>query len=79
MNKVHHILDKLFIKEGDTLLDIGCGWGTLILTAVKEYGAKATGITLSEEQFHHIRHIIEKEGLQDRMTVKLMDYRDLKG
>lgn len=79
VNKVHHILDKLFIKEGDTLLDIGCGWGTLILTAVKEYGAKATGITLSEEQFHHIRHIIEKEGLQDRMTVKLMDYRDLKG
>ena len=46
---------------------------------MKEYGAKATGITLSEEQFHHIRHIIEKEGLQDRMTVKLMDYRDLKG
>ena len=45
----------------------------------EEYGAKATGITLSEEQFHHIRHIIEKEGLQDRMTVKLMDYRDLKG
>ena len=60
VNKVHHILDKLFIKEGDTLLDIGCGWGTLILTAVKEYGAKATGITLSEEQFHHIRHIIER-------------------
>ncbi len=53
--------------------------GTLILTAVKEYGAKATGITLSEEQFHHIRHIIEKEGLNNRMTVKLMDYRDLKG
>ena len=44
VNKVHHILDKLFIKEGDTLLDIGCGWGTLILTAVKEYGAKATGL-----------------------------------
>lgn len=79
MHKVRHILDKLFIKEGDTLLDIGCGWGTLILTAVKEYGVKATGITLSEEQFHHIRQIVEAEGLEEKVTVKLMDYRDLKG
>ncbi len=48
INKVHHILDKLFTQPGETLLDIGCGWGTLILTAAKEYKVKAKGITLSE-------------------------------
>ncbi|HCT3382065.1 TPA: class I SAM-dependent methyltransferase [Enterococcus faecalis] len=79
MNKVYHILEKLSLKKGDTLLDIGCGWGTLIFTAVKEYGVKSTGITLSKEQFKHISHIIEREGLQNQMSVKLMDYRDLKG
>lgn len=49
MNKVYYILDKLFIKEGDILLDIGCGWGMLILIVVKEYGVKVIGIILSEE------------------------------
>lgn len=78
INKVHHILDKLFIKPGETLLDIGCGWGTLILTAAKEYGVKATGITLSEEQYAHIKNIIEKEHLEDKVSVKLLDYRDMK-
>ncbi|MEO1772802.1 SAM-dependent methyltransferase [Candidatus Enterococcus ferrettii] len=78
INKVHHILDKLFIKPGETLLDIGCGWGTLILIAAKEYGVKSTGITLSEEQYHHIQGIIQKEHLEDKVSVRLMDYRDLK-
>ncbi|MBT8859039.1 cyclopropane-fatty-acyl-phospholipid synthase, partial [Lactobacillus delbrueckii subsp. bulgaricus] len=46
--KVHHILNKLHPQKGKTLLDIGCGWGTLMLTAAKEYGLKVTGVTLSE-------------------------------
>ncbi|MGG5358499.1 MULTISPECIES: class I SAM-dependent methyltransferase [unclassified Enterococcus] len=79
INKVHHILDKLFIKEGDSLLDIGCGWGTLMFTAIKEYGAKATGITLSQEQFDYINQKIKEEHLEDRCNVLLMDYRELKG
>ncbi|MGG5368608.1 class I SAM-dependent methyltransferase [Enterococcus sp. AZ196] len=79
INKVHHILNKLFIQPGETLLDIGCGWGTLILTAAKEYKVKAKGITLSEEQFQHIQEIIKKENLEDTVSVELMDYRDLKG
>lgn len=79
INKVHHILDKLFIQPGETLLDIGCGWGTLILTAAKEYKVKAKGITLSEEQYQHIQEIIKKENLEDVVSVELMDYRDLKG
>ncbi|MFV0559987.1 MAG: class I SAM-dependent methyltransferase [Enterococcus sp.] len=78
INKVHHILDKLFIKEGETLLDIGCGWGTLMITAAKEYHVKATGVTLSEEQFNYINQRIKEEQLEDMCSVKLMDYREIK-
>ncbi|MEG0372316.1 MAG: cyclopropane-fatty-acyl-phospholipid synthase family protein [Enterococcus sp.] len=79
INKVHHILDKLFIQPGETLLDIGCGWGTLIFTAAKEYKVKAKGITLSEEQYQHIQKIIKEEQLEDSVSVELMDYRDVIG
>ncbi len=75
--KVEHILNKLNIQSGEKLLDIGCGWGTLIFTAAKKYGAHATGITLSEEQYHFVKAKIESEGLTDQMEVFLMDYRDL--
>lgn len=78
MNKVRHILNKLFIKEGDSLLDIGCGWGTLMFTAIKEYGVHATGITLSEEQYRFINDRIKAEGLEDKCTVLLKDYREVK-
>lgn len=77
VGKVHHILDKLHLEEGMTLLDIGCGWGFLLKEAAKKYGVKGTGITLSEEQYKKFSEDIEKEGLQDLLTVKLMDYRDL--
>jgi len=78
INKVHHILEKLFIKKGETLLDIGCGWGTLIFIAAKEYHVKATGITLSQEQYDHIKTRIKAEKLEGQVTVQLMDYRDIK-
>ncbi len=77
IDKVYHILNKLNLKNGETFLDIGCGWGTLIFTAAKEYGATSTGITLSEEQFDYISEKIKAEGLEDKVTVHLMDYRDL--
>ncbi|EJT5919259.1 TPA: class I SAM-dependent methyltransferase [Clostridium perfringens] len=77
MNKIHHILKKLNLKEGQHLLDIGCGWGYLIIEASKLYKVKALGITLSEEQFKKAKERIKQEGLEDLVDVQLMDYRNL--
>ncbi|MEG2918590.1 MAG: cyclopropane-fatty-acyl-phospholipid synthase family protein [Clostridium sp.] len=77
MNKIHHILNKLNLKEGMTLLDIGCGWGYLLIEAAKKYKVHGLGITLSEEQYKSFKERIEKENLQDYLEVKLLDYRKL--
>ena len=78
VNKADHILEKLQLQEGMTLLDIGCGWGSLLMRAAKKYGIKGTGITLSKEQYQKFSEDIEREGLKDCLQVELMDYRDLK-
>lgn len=78
-NKVDHILRKLDLQPGQTLLDIGCGWGELILTAAKTYQVKALGITLSSEQYSRVLERIENEGFQDLVEVQLIDYRELNG
>lgn len=77
-NKVEHILKKLDLKEGETLLDIGCGWGELIISAAKKYKVKAMGITLSSEQLAKVNERIKKEGLEDLVEVQLTDYREIK-
>ena len=77
LNKIHHLLKKLNLSEGMTLLDIGCGWGALLIEAAKLYKIKGLGITLSEEQYRAFKEKIEKENLQDYLQVKLMDYREL--
>lgn len=77
VNKVDYILQKLYLKKDMTLLDIGCGWGFLLIEAAKKYGIKGVGITLSHEQAKEFERRIEAEGLQDQLQVKLMDYRDL--
>ncbi|MBU3202351.1 cyclopropane-fatty-acyl-phospholipid synthase family protein [Clostridium estertheticum] len=77
-NKVEHILKKLSLNEGDTLLDISCGWGELIITAAKKYKVKAMGITLSLEQFEKVSERIKLEGLSDLVEVQLLDYREVK-
>lgn len=76
-NKVDYILEKLHLKEGMALLDIGCGWGFLLIEAAKKYGVHGVGITLSEEQYKECQSRIEDEHLEDLVKVELMDYRDL--
>jgi cyclopropane-fatty-acyl-phospholipid synthase len=75
--KIDHILNKLMVKPGERLLDIGCGWGALVVRAAKKYGARATGITLSKNQLEYARARIRAEGLQDRCRVELCDFRDI--
>lgn len=77
LDKINHILDKLHPEKGKTLLDIGCGWGTLMLIAAKKYGLKVTGVTLSEEQYKLVQKKIYDQNLQDVAEVKLEDYREL--
>ncbi|MBU5336472.1 SAM-dependent methyltransferase [Intestinibacter bartlettii] len=78
VNKVDYILKKLYLKEGMSLLDIGCGWGFLLIEAAKKYKVHGTGITLSVEQYNEFKNRIVNEGLEDLLEVKLMDYRELK-
>lgn len=75
--KLDHILNKLMVRSGDRLLDIGCGWGGLIVRAAKKYGAIATGITLSQQQYEVARRRVRDEGLEGHCEVRLQDYRDV--
>jgi len=77
INKVDYILEKLYLKEGMSLLDIGCGWGFLLIEAAKKYKVHGTGITLSEEQYKEFKRRIADQHLEDLLEVELMDYRDL--
>ncbi len=77
VNKADYILDKLYLKEGMSLLDIGCGWGFLLIEAARRYKVRGTGITLSRQQYKEFSLKIRELGLEDYLEVKLMDYRDL--
>lgn len=76
-NKLDHILNKLDLKPGERFLDIGCGWGALVIRASQQYGAMSTGVTLSKNQFEYAQKAIRRAGLEDRCQVLLCDYRDL--
>lgn len=77
VNKVDYILKKLYLQEGMTLLDVGCGWGYLLIEAAKQYRIHGIGITLSEEQYKEFKQRIQDEHLQDYLRVERMDYRDI--
>jgi len=79
LHKLDTICRKLDLRPGQRLLDIGCGWGGLILHAASRYGVRATGITLSERQAEYAWEQVCKAGLQDRVEVLLQDYRALEG
>ena len=77
VQKLDHVCRKLMLSPGEQFLDIGCGWGALILHAAKVYGVNATGITLSQNQHDHVKARIREEGLESRVKVELRDYLDL--
>jgi cyclopropane-fatty-acyl-phospholipid synthase len=75
--KLDHICRKLTLREGERFLDIGAGWGGLLLWAAEHYGVKAHGITLSRNQHAHVQRLIDERGLRERVTMELRDYREL--
>jgi cyclopropane-fatty-acyl-phospholipid synthase len=77
-DKLDLVCRKLGLKEGDRLLDVGCGWGSMAVHAAREYGAHVTGVTLSREQALHARKRIADEGLTDRVEIRVQDYRDVR-
>ncbi|MEU9996066.1 cyclopropane-fatty-acyl-phospholipid synthase family protein [Streptomyces sp. NPDC050848] len=77
-DKLDLIARKLNLKEGDRLLDVGCGWGSMAIHAAREYGAQVVGVTLSREQAAFARKRIAEEGLTDRIEIRVQDYRDVK-
>lgn len=78
-NKLDHICRKLRLRPGERLLDIGCGWGALVCWAAEHYGITAHGITLSQNQYDHAQRVIKQRGLEQKVSVELLDYRDLQG
>ncbi|UHQ55491.1 SAM-dependent methyltransferase [Microbulbifer sp. YPW16] len=79
LNKLERICQKLDLNEHDHLLEIGTGWGGMAVYAARHYGCQVTTTTISREQYEHARAWVEREGLQDRVTLLLKDYRDLDG
>jgi cyclopropane-fatty-acyl-phospholipid synthase len=77
VNKIDHILRKIRLMPGQRLLDIGCGWGALVLRAAQVFGARCVGVTLSSNQFELARQRVAEAGLQDRVEIRLQDYRDV--
>lgn len=79
LNKLERICQKLALKPGDHLLEIGTGWGSMALYAASHYGCRVTTTTLSKQQYAYTQQRIEQQGLQGQITLLLEDYRDLQG
>lgn len=73
--KLDLICRKLRLQEGERLLDVGCGWGSLVLHAARHYGVQAVGITASKEQAELARERVREAGLEDRIEIRIQDYR----
>jgi cyclopropane-fatty-acyl-phospholipid synthase len=77
--KIDHILTKIALKPGQKLLDIGCGWGALVIRAAQHFGAECVGITLSAQQQAWANERIRLLDLDDQVRIELLDYRDVAG
>lgn len=77
--KIGLLLDRLDLKPGQRLLDVGCGWGRLAEVAARDYGVEVTGLTLSTEQKAYAEQRLAKAGLSARTSIELVDYRDARG
>lgn len=75
--KLDLICRKLMLHQGERFLDVGAGWGGLLLWAAEHYGVRAHGITLSKNQHAHVNRLIDEKGLRGRVTMELRDYREL--
>jgi cyclopropane-fatty-acyl-phospholipid synthase len=76
-SKHDHICRKLDLQPGQRLLDIGCGWGSMVMHAATHYGVQAVGITISAAQAERARQRVAEAGLADRVEIRLQDYRDV--
>lgn len=77
MRKISLLIDKARVEKHHEVLEIGCGWGTLAIEVVRRTGCRYTGITLSIEQLKYAEEKVKEAGLEDRITFKLCDYRQL--
>ena len=77
LQKINLCCRKLQLQPNESLLDIGCGWGSLLINAAKNFGIRGVGITLSKQQLEYGKQKVQKEGLQDRVHLEYLDYRDL--
>ncbi len=75
--KLEHVCAKLMLRDGERFLDVGAGWGGLLLWAAEHYGVRARGITLSRNQHAYVNRLIDERGLRGRVAMDLLDYRDL--
>ena len=75
--KLDLVCTKLGLTEGSTLLDVGCGWGSMSLRAAEKFGARVVGVTIAAEQKKFIDERIRERGLQDRVEIRLQDYREV--
>jgi len=78
-DKLDIICRKLRLQPGESLLDIGCGWGALVCHAAKHFGVRAHGVTLAEEQFAYAKEKVARLGLEDKVTLELRDHRAVEG
>ncbi|MBD3883191.1 class I SAM-dependent methyltransferase [Phormidium tenue FACHB-886] len=79
LQKYELICRKLALQPGESLVDIGCGWGGMLIYAAERYGVTGTGITLSVEQAKLAQERIAQKGLSDRLKIEIADYREIQG